>query len=79
MAARIPASMQRFNPFNEVITLHDAMDRLLADSFVRPFSDITRALETSMPIDMYEENDQLVIKTSIAASKFILNYSLTVP
>ncbi len=58
-------TMTRYNPMTEMMTLHDAMDRFLVDSFVRPFSDLAQTIESSMPIDMYQENNQLVVKTSM--------------
>ncbi len=58
-------TMTRYNPLSEMMTLHDAMDRLLADSFVRPFSGLAQTIESSMPLDMYEENNQLVVKTAM--------------
>ncbi len=30
------ANLTRYNPFNEVVSLREAMDRLLADSFITP-------------------------------------------
>lgn len=58
-------AMTRWNPVNEMVTLHDAIDRLLAESFVRPTGGALAQMESSMPIDMYEENDKLIVKTSM--------------
>ncbi len=32
------ANVSRYNPFNEVVSLREAMDRLFADSFIAPIS-----------------------------------------
>ena len=32
------ANITRYNPFSEMVSLHDAMDRLFEDSFVSPLS-----------------------------------------
>ncbi len=61
-------AMTRWNPVNEMVTLHDAIDRLLAESFVRPNGALS-TMETTMPIDMYEEGDRLIVKTSLPGVK----------
>lgn len=63
------ATLTRWNPTNGMVTLRDAMDRLLADSFVRPWSNLIQPIESAMPIDMYEEKDHLVVKTALPGVK----------
>lgn len=62
-------AITRWNPMSEMVSLHDAMDRLLAESFVRPWQSLAQTIESTMPVDMYEENDQLVVKTSMPGVK----------
>jgi HSP20 family protein len=62
-------TMTRWNPMSEMMTLRDAMDRLLSESLVPPLGSIAQMVETHLPIDMYEENDQLVVKTSMPGVK----------
>jgi HSP20 family protein len=62
------ANVIRWEPFQDTISLRQAMDRLVEDSFVRPFtreagSDGGRA--AALPIDLYETPDTLVVKARI--------------
>jgi HSP20 family protein len=49
------------------MTLRDAMDRLFDDAFTRPFSPIRNggATWSSLPIDMYQTNDDVVVKAVV--------------
>ncbi|HEC21863.1 MAG TPA: Hsp20/alpha crystallin family protein [Chloroflexi bacterium] len=51
----------RWEPFREALTLRDAMNRLLEDSFVR-FPWPTLLSEETLAMDMYETDDALVVK-----------------
>lgn len=62
-------TLQRWNPISEMMSLRDAMDRLFAESFVRPGAHLARAGEMVMPLDMYEQGDSLVVKTSLPGVK----------
>jgi len=53
--------MTRFEPFGDVVSLRDAMDRLFQESFVMPFDHLVRAT-TIMPVDVYEQDDTFVVK-----------------
>jgi HSP20 family protein len=61
------ASVIRWDPFQDTVSLRQAMDRLLEDSFVRPFSregdGAGRA--AGLPIDLYETPDALIVKTRL--------------
>jgi HSP20 family protein len=62
------ANVVRWDPFQDTISLRQAMDRLLEDSFVRPFSreaggEAGRA--ATLPVDLYETPDTLVVKARI--------------
>lgn len=61
--------LTRRNPMSEMMTLRDAMDRLFAESFVRPFGSLTQSGEMTMPLDMYDEDNTLVVRTSMPGVK----------
>ncbi len=56
--------MHRWDPYTDLVTLRQAMDRLLDQSFVR--RDQTGVREVtgarSMPIDLYERNGDYIVK-----------------
>ena len=58
----------RWNPNNEFLSLRDAMDRLLAESFVRPFgvlSAFNGGSAAAMPLDLVENDNEFVVKASV--------------
>ncbi|NLE95408.1 MAG: Hsp20/alpha crystallin family protein [Dehalococcoidia bacterium] len=64
--------VQRWEPFSDIVSLRDAMDRLFEQSVVRP----ARALpETGvagarlMPVDVYEKDSDYVVKAYVPAVK----------
>ena len=63
------ASLIRWEPFSDLISLRDAMDRLFEESFVRTrgFPTVFRA--EGLAIDMYETAGSLVVKTSVPGVK----------
>ena len=63
-------NLVRWEPFRELISLRQAMDRLFEESFVRP----SRALALvgdgiQPPIDMYQTPSEVVVKTSVPGVK----------
>ena len=61
------SNLTRWEPTSDVMTLRDAMDRLFDDAFTRPFS-LQRnggATWSSLPIDMYQTNDDVIIKAVV--------------
>jgi len=63
-------SMMRWEPFRELMSLRQAMDRLFEESFVRP----SRILglfgeEAQPPIDMYQTPKEVVIKVALPGVK----------
>jgi len=53
------ADLVRWNPFEEMTTLRDAMNQLVAESFVRPHS----PAETFRPaVDLYETENEYVLR-----------------
>jgi len=53
----------RWNPGRDLMTLREAMDRLVEDSFVRPTWQSEHV--NRLPIDVYSTSDELVITASV--------------
>src|SRR5581483_7936758 len=59
-------ALNRWDPFSDMVTLRDAMNRLMEDAFVRP----GRSLPGSggarqVPMDIYETPQELVIRAAL--------------
>jgi len=63
-------TMERWEPFSEMLSLRDAMNRLLEESFVRP-SLATRSMPggMSLPVDLRETEDQYVLEAALPGVK----------
>jgi HSP20 family protein len=57
-------SLIRWEPIRELNSMRDSMDRLLEDSFLRPFSSAMWD-GTAMSMDMYQTDDAVVVKTAL--------------
>lgn len=57
-------SVSRWEPFGELVSLRDAMDRLFEDSFVRP-GRAAQGRAFALPVDAYATENELVIMASI--------------
>ncbi len=53
-------SIVRWEPFRELISLREAMDRLFEESFVRPTSLLPTV--STLPMDMYETDDAVIVE-----------------
>lgn len=64
-------SLVRWEPFNDLISLRDAMDRLFEESFVRPSSRFLAPWrsEGTLALDMYETDDAVVVKAAVPGVK----------
>lgn len=63
-------SMIRWEPFRELMSLRQAMERLFEESFIRP----SRLLgliggEEKLPIDMYQTANEVVVKVAVPGVK----------
>ncbi|MBN1431060.1 MAG: Hsp20/alpha crystallin family protein [Anaerolineae bacterium] len=58
----------RTDPVANNLKLRDAMDRLISDSFVRPFWPFDSSVG-AFSLDMYETNDAVVVKAAIPGIK----------
>jgi len=61
-------SLIRWEPFNELMSLRQAMDRLLEDSLVTT-SRVFGRWEGAMPIDRYQTENEVVVKTALPGVK----------
>jgi len=59
----------RWEPFREIMSLRDAMDRLFEDSFVRPSRLWPELGRGELPVDMYQTANDVVVKASIPGLK----------
>jgi len=63
-------NLVRWQPFAELMSLRQAMDRLFEDSFVTPFRFISTT-DTSLatPIDVYHSDKDMVVKVALPGVK----------
>lgn len=62
-------SLIRWDPFREMISLREAIDRLFEESFVRPRAWLEAERVMSVPLDIYEEGDDLIVKATVPGVK----------
>jgi len=64
------ANLTRYDPFSEMVTLRQAMDRLFEDSFVSPLT--MRSYNGDAPgpaLDVHETGDELVVTAALPGLK----------
>jgi HSP20 family protein len=62
------ANITRFDPFSEMVTLRQAMDRLFEDSFVSPLTWRSVTGESgglTPPMDVHETPDEIIVTASL--------------
>lgn len=57
-------AITRWEPFREVATLRNAMDRLFDDRFFQPLRSF-EGLNFGVPMDVYEEADKYVVEATL--------------
>jgi HSP20 family protein len=64
-------ALARWDPFRDMVSLRDAMDRLFEESFVRPLPAWSRKAERALGLsaDMYETDDNLIINADLPGVK----------
>jgi HSP20 family protein len=63
-------NLVRWEPFRDLISLREAMDRLFEESFVRPKTEWLAPVGAgTLAVDMYETNDAIVVKSAIPGIK----------
>ncbi|CAN5505075.1 Hsp20/alpha crystallin family protein [soil metagenome] len=55
-------SIQRWDPWRDIISLREAMNSLLDDSFARPQSDLA-GMASGMAVDLRESEDAYIVET----------------
>jgi HSP20 family protein len=64
------ANLTRFDPFSEMVTLRQAMDRLFEDSFVSPLTLRSYNGEAPGPaLDVHETGDEIVVSAALPGIK----------
>ena len=63
-------AIERWQPFSELMSLRQAMDRLFEDSYVRPTRLLPITAEVTAPaLDVYQTNDAVVVKATLPEVK----------
>jgi HSP20 family protein len=63
-------TIERWDPFGEMLSLRDAMNRLFEESFVRPSLAATQAPgRMGLPIDLRESEEQYVLEAALPGVK----------
>ncbi len=57
--------MMRLEPFRDFVSLREAMNTLLEDSFVRPFAAANGVATRSVPVDIWQTENELVVRASV--------------
>jgi HSP20 family protein len=58
-------AIQLWDPFREAVSLRDAMNALLQESFIRPGALLPQDGSAILPLDVIETEDAFVIKASV--------------
>ena len=63
------SNLTRWEPVREMMTLREAMDRLFDDAFTRPLSGRDGWAMSTPAIDMYQTDNEVVVRASIPGIK----------
>jgi HSP20 family protein len=63
------ANIIRWEPFRDMVSFREAMDRMLDEGFFRSPIPFAPRSEGSMAVDMYETEDSVIVKTAIPGVK----------
>ena len=63
------ANLVRWEPFRDMMSLREAMDRMMEESPFRPPAAFGPWGEASLSVDMYETEENVVVKTAIPGVK----------
>jgi HSP20 family protein len=61
-------SIQRWDPLRDIVSLREAMNSLLEESFVRPRAGMA-ALTGAMPVDLSESDASYTVRTALPGAK----------
>jgi HSP20 family protein len=59
------AKIVRWEPFRDMMSMRDAMDRMFEERFLRPPFPFAPWGEESLAVDMYETDESVIIETAI--------------
>ena len=59
----------RWDPFSDRLSLREAVDRLMQDSFVLPTTPLWRAAEGQLALDIYEKDDKIIVEAAVPGFK----------
>ncbi len=62
-------AIESWNPFQEAVSLREAMNALLQDSFVRPGGSPAQAGHAPLPLDVCETENSFVVKAALPGVK----------
>ena len=63
-------AIERWQPFSELMSLRQAMDKLFEDSFVRPSRGLAALGEVGVPaLDLYQTPNELVVEATLPGLK----------
>ncbi len=62
-------SMIRWDPAKDLISLRQAMDKLFEESFIRPSGFTLEIGGGTIPIDMYQNEDNVILKATLPGVK----------
>jgi len=62
-------AIERWEPFREMVSLRDAMNTLLQDSFVRPGGLVQDGGLATLPLDISENENEFMVKASLPGVK----------
>jgi HSP20 family protein len=57
--------LSRWEPFRDMVTLREAMNRLFEESLVRPWEGLRAPAPAALTVDIYEKDNQLVVKAAV--------------
>jgi HSP20 family protein len=63
------ASIVRWEPWRDMMSLRDAMERMVEEGFLRPPMPFGLWSEGSLAVDMYETEENVVVKTTVPGVK----------
>jgi HSP20 family protein len=58
-------AIQVWDPFREMVSLHDAMNSLFQDSYVRPSGKLADGGPAMLPLDISENENEFIVKASL--------------
>ena len=59
------ARLVRWEPFRDMMSLRDAMDRMFEENIIRPPASFGPWAGGTLAVDMYETDDSVVVQTSV--------------